>query len=133
MVMPDIGRIIRILSPTTVLINLGRNNSVSVGDIFLVFIEGEEIIDPETGKKLGKYEYSKGTLVVTNVQQQFSEAQDVRREAFSPVSETIASLKTGVTTTKKLSVDEREIAPLRTLDSELLNTIRVGDKVRFLR
>ena len=47
-------------------INAGSVNGVQVGDEFVVYRAGEELIDPDTGLNLGSTESKVGTIRVTN-------------------------------------------------------------------
>jgi curli biogenesis system outer membrane secretion channel CsgG len=47
-------------------INAGANDGVEVGDTFVVFRPGEELIDPDTGISLGSTESKVGVIKVTN-------------------------------------------------------------------
>jgi curli biogenesis system outer membrane secretion channel CsgG len=53
-------------------INLGTSSGIKVGDRFNVFKMGEELIDPDTGAKLGSTEEKLGTAEVTEAQEKFA-------------------------------------------------------------
>ena len=55
-----------------VFINAGANENIRVGDTFIVYSKGEELIDPSTGLKLGSSQRKIGTIEVTDVQEKFS-------------------------------------------------------------
>lgn len=50
----------------TVYINSGAEAGVKVGDVFVVYSKGEELIDPDTGLSLGAIESKIGEIGVTN-------------------------------------------------------------------
>jgi len=50
----------------TIFINAGSEAGVQVGDVFVVYRPGEELIDPDTGISLGSVETKLGTIRVTN-------------------------------------------------------------------
>ena len=52
--------------------NRGGGTGVSVGDEYEVFALGEEMVDPDTGDKLGYEEVSVGRLKVVSVAPKFS-------------------------------------------------------------
>jgi curli biogenesis system outer membrane secretion channel CsgG len=56
----------------TAYINAGANSNVRVGDIFMVYAKGEDLVDPDTGLKLGSDERMVGSIQITNVQEKFS-------------------------------------------------------------
>ena len=49
-------------------INKGSNDGIKVGQRFLAYSLGEEIVDPDTKKSLGQLEIVKGTGKVTHLQ-----------------------------------------------------------------
>jgi len=53
-------------------INAGANSNVRVGDVFMVYSRGEDLVDPDTGLKLGSDERMIGSIQITNVQEKFS-------------------------------------------------------------
>jgi curli biogenesis system outer membrane secretion channel CsgG len=53
-------------------INLGTSSGIKVGDKFNVFKIGEELVDPDTGAKLGATEEKLGTAEVTDAQEKFA-------------------------------------------------------------
>ena len=55
-----------------VIINMGSNHGVKVGEVFYVYRKGKTIIDPATGQPLVTKEKQVGELVVTDVQATFS-------------------------------------------------------------
>ena len=53
-------------------VNAGANSNVRVGDVFMVYSKDEDLVDPDTGLKLGSDEKIVGSIQVTNVQEKFS-------------------------------------------------------------
>lgn len=53
-------------------INAGSNSNVRVGDVLMVYSKGEDLVDPDTGLKLGSDEKMIGSIQITNVQEKFS-------------------------------------------------------------
>jgi curli biogenesis system outer membrane secretion channel CsgG len=53
-------------------VNAGANSNVRVGDVFMVYAKGEDLVDPDTGLKLGSDEQMIGSIQVTTVQEKFS-------------------------------------------------------------
>ena len=77
------------VSDGEVIINLGSNHGVKVGEVFYIYRKGKTIIDPATGQPLVTKEKQVGELVVTDVQATFStcsiksgevKAQDIVRK-----------------------------------------------------
>jgi hypothetical protein len=53
-------------------INLGQAAGLKVGDKFNIVAVGEELIDPDTGARLGAEEKQTGAGEVTEVQEKFA-------------------------------------------------------------
>lgn len=68
------GRIIK-ASKGEVYINAGVTSGIKVGDSFVVYRPGEELIDPQTGLSLGSEITKIGKVSVTSVAEKFSKAQ----------------------------------------------------------
>lgn len=65
------GRVIK-AQGGQVWVNLGAGSGIKVGDEFEVIRMGEELIDPETGLSLGAVEEKVGTIVITEVKEQYA-------------------------------------------------------------
>lgn len=55
-------------------INAGKNLSINIGNIFIVYKKGEELIDPESGTTLGSEIKNIGEIQVQSVDEKFSKA-----------------------------------------------------------
>jgi curli biogenesis system outer membrane secretion channel CsgG len=53
-------------------LNAGATSNVRVGDVFMVYAKGEDLVDPDTGLKLGSDEKMIGSIQVITVQEKFS-------------------------------------------------------------
>lgn len=53
-------------------VNRGNDGGMKVGDTFIVFLPGEDLIDPVTGENLGSEEKEIGTAKVTRVNPKFT-------------------------------------------------------------
>lgn len=60
--------VVKIIDDYKLIINKGRNQGVKDGQRYLIYEIGEEIIDPNTNKSLGKLEIIKGTGKVVHTQ-----------------------------------------------------------------
>ena len=121
-------RVIQIIDEFTVLINIGRaSGEVSQDDYVIIYEEGPEIkvID---GTSLGKYEFKKATLMVTDVQQQFSVAKHVKKTSALSVSNILGG---NHYTSKGLLPIQDKIEKIK-LSPENKN-ILVGDLVRIIK
>lgn len=68
---------IMLVKKNTVYINSGKNVGIQEGDTFLVYKQGEDLIDPDTGIVLGRENKKLGQIKVTEVQEKFSKATAV--------------------------------------------------------
>lgn len=57
-----------------IFLNRGQGSGIKKGDKFTVFIQGEKLIDPDTGILLGSSESIAGIIVVSDVLSKFSKA-----------------------------------------------------------
>jgi len=55
-------------------INAGKNSNVNVGDEFIVYKKGKELIDPESGATLGCEMKQIGVIKISSVEEKFSKA-----------------------------------------------------------
>mgnify|MGYP001160586861 CR=1 FL=1 len=75
--LPWSGKIIKVNADKTVYIKPGGAGGVKMGDVFDVFSQGEEIIDPDTGLSLGSEESKVGTIEVIDVKDPMAKAKVV--------------------------------------------------------
>ncbi len=66
------GRIAKIISEYEVIINKGHSDGVNESVRFVVYTEVDDVIDPDTGDSLGKWELVKGRLAPTHVQKRMT-------------------------------------------------------------
>jgi hypothetical protein len=66
------GKIIKILDDRRVIVNLGFKDGVKKDMKFIIYDEGEEIIDPESKTSLGKREIVKHRIKSIHIQENFS-------------------------------------------------------------
>ena len=121
------GKVAGILSDEKVVLNVGSEDGVKKGMEFVIFIESDHIIDPETGDDLGAIEMVKGRVKVYHVQDKMSQARtltyQVRR---SSIYDWISDPLSGVETRRrKLQVHEDQVSPIT---EDLV--VRIRDKVR---
>ncbi len=104
--------VIKIINYDKIVINKGENDGILEQMRFLIYEEGDEIIDPTTNKSLGLLEKPKGKFKVLHIQEQ------------------ITTLTSELNRSNKINIltypfgDEEVI--------ETLKTIKVGDKVKIL-
>ena len=71
------GRVVKVFDDHTVLVNLGTDTDPSVGPgtRLVIFELGEEVRDPETNESLGRIEWVKARVEVTEAQPKMSIAE----------------------------------------------------------
>ena len=117
------GRVIKIIGPDRIVINVGLNKGANPGDIFVVFEAGEEILDPETNESLGQLERVKGTFVADHVQALMSQLSPRGKEKAKGNGKDSRVLSA-------VMADTGSHAPIRTRNRP--NVVRVGDLLRRL-
>ena len=58
-----------------IIINRGDYSDIAVGDVYKIVAQGEAMVDPDTGEKLGNAEADVGFAVITEVLPKFSKAK----------------------------------------------------------
>jgi hypothetical protein len=76
-------------APTEVVINRGAQQGIKLGDRFLVFGEGPNITDPDTGKDLGKLEVVRGRGEVVHVQDNLATIRTIERRRLRPAKRVV--------------------------------------------
>lgn len=115
------GKIIKILDNKRVIVNLGYNDGIKKDMKFIIYDEGEEIIDPESNISLGKREIVKHKIKAIHIQEKFSiMVSDVW--ARSMIDKLVG---TGITTQKTFLLKE-----YANKNKEVDLYIKVGDFVR---
>ena len=76
------GKVAKILDEYSIVINVGRDNDVVNGMVFVVFVQSDdEVKDPDSGETLGKLEDVKDYIFVSHVQDKFSTCVAGEKEA----------------------------------------------------
>lgn len=70
-------KVINVNAAGVVSINRGQGGGVAVGDVFDVYTEGEEMIDPDTGEVLGSEETKVGRIRLDQVLAKFSKCSQL--------------------------------------------------------
>ncbi len=134
------GKVAKILDEYSIVINVGRNDGVTEGMVFVVFTQSsDEIKDPDSGETLGTLENVKDYVSAVHIQDKFATcvAKEVKRipeEGESSgaqtlsgamMAESMSARPGGKIRTEKLNVNTSQIAGV-----PQLGPITVGDKVR---
>ena len=120
------GLVVKILSPTKVLINLGSLQGVTKGMRFVIYEEGEMIKDPTSSQPIERLELVKGEVQIIHVQQKMSigESFSIETKTTPPYSAitAMATTKEEIKVTTPLTKEKvEEISP---------GPLKVGDLVR---
>jgi len=141
MASPIEGKVARILSENCVILNVGSAAGVKPGMLFVVLALGEEVVDPESGEVLGRWELPKGHLRVAHVQERLAtceawspprkeEPEDPTTNVLSAalIAHSMRPETWGGQTGRKLNVKRSEITGMPNV-----GPISVGDAVREFR
>jgi hypothetical protein len=131
-------KVVKILSETEVVLGTGSENGMHEGMEFVIYEDGDIIIDPETKESLGALEIVKGYVTVVNVQPKLSIAKththSVTRtrtvhgsSLLSVLSGSIREEQIEVEKVDKLRVEN----PDPSYEKRLI--VRIGDKARLTR
>ncbi len=135
-----VGKVAKILDEYSIVVNVGRNDGVTEGMVFVVFTQSsDEIKDPDSGETLGTLENVKDYVSAVHIQDKFATcvAKEVKRipeegESSSAqtlsgamMAESMSARPGGKIRTEKLNVNTSQIAGM-----PQLGPITVGDKVR---
>lgn len=122
-----IGNVIRILSKTQLIINVGKS-IVNTGDKLCVYLPESELKDLD-GTSLGTYEHIKGTLIVIYVADNYAVCENsmTKTKKQSPLLALSPLVTNTIEVTAPLNVNDSSIEALKIKDK----TIEVGDPVKF--
>lgn len=65
----ELPKVVQVIDGFRVAINRGTANGVSLGDRYLIFRIGKDVIDPDTGENLGPLEIVVGKARVSHLQE----------------------------------------------------------------
>lgn len=122
------GKVLKILSQTKVLINLGSQHGVKEGISFVIYDEGEMINDPTTNQPLERLELVKGVVKIIQVQQKISIGESYRLET-KTYPNPLASLTFG---TIKETVKVEEPLTNKKIEETMPSPLKEGDLVRSI-
>lgn len=119
------GHVAKILSPYSVVIDLGSKHGVNRGDRFIIYELGEPVFDQE-GKELEKLELVKGQVEVTHVQELISVAESftVEKRTYTPFPYLDIMQRTEYTVKETKKLAETTETPAKP------NPVKPGDLVR---
>ncbi len=128
--MNDEYRVIKIIDDKSIVINIGENDGVISGDKFQIYAVGEHVIDPETNEDLGTLNTVKEVVSAIDVFPNMTICRHIETNYYNPLTNFVTPFATQkIDTEKSLNVETTQITG--GLSSDL--TIKIGDKVRFLK
>ena len=127
------GKVAKILNEFQLVLNVGSTQGVQKGMPFVIYEEGEDITDPESGELLGKLEIVKGEVEVSHVQDTICLAQS--KELPQKGKPMVLSAKLAEVTPYAKSKLEKEHEKLYVKQSDISGApaagpIEVGDLAR---
>lgn len=127
----DIGRVVHVFDYNEqVVINKGEVDGVKMGDMYLLYELGEEMLDPETLQSLGRLEIVKGKGKVIHVQEKISTIESIAKT--SPTKTITKRQKRNPIIS---AFDEGYVEEVVTGESETVpfNNPKSGDYVKFIK
>jgi len=126
------GKIAQIIDDTKVVINVGSRDGVILNQKFVIYEEGDEILDPDTGVSLGKIEVPKGHIIIEHVQDKIAIGVTEQKAEDASERKTLSELMVEASTPvknnrEKLMVDPYSMKPLPSI-----TPVKVGDRVRAI-
>ena len=111
-------------------INRGAEQGVKLGDRFLVFGDGPQLVDPDSGKDLGQLELVRGQGEVVHVQEQLATIRTTGRRRMQPTKRVIrerTTMELALLGVGRGNVIEEELAPETEIPFE---AVRLGDHAK---
>lgn len=124
-----IGKVIKIPNEYIVIISANKYE-VNIGDDVAIYEPGDEILDPDTGEKLGDFDFIKTKLEISETYDNYSVCQRVVYERRSPVFGALSPLLEDETVEKikKINVNPEHNDNLKIKNSK----VSIGDPVKLL-
>ena len=122
-----IGNVIRILSKTRLIINVGKS-VVNTGDRLCVYFPEAELNDLD-GTSLGIYEYIKGKVTVIDATDNYAvcESSETKTKKQSPLFAISPLVNNTIEVIAPLNIDDSSVDALKIKN----RAIEVGDPVKF--
>lgn len=126
------GKVAAILDEQRLVINVGMERGVSVGDRFIIFENGQDIHDPMSQQSLGRLELVKAQVEAVHVQEKMTLVMPVKKATSTEVTVLSATLartsSSGATDIHRdrLAVKVDQVSGLPQINS----AIAIGDDAR---
>lgn len=105
------GQIVKLLARGRLIIDLGLDHGVRVGDVFAVFEAGDALTHPTTGEALGVIERVKAHLVVEHAQPKMSQLGEVAQPTTRDDGEVLSAVLARTTTARRDAGTDRRRRP----------------------
>lgn len=126
--MPEVeiikGKVVKILNNYQIIADVGYADGVKKDMNFIIYTEGEEILDPDTKKPLGKIEHLKARIEPLHIQEKITIMETYEKEiskimaAFRPSGAAIERQKPFITAESFKGKDDVNLI------------VKVGDQIR---
>ena len=73
--------VVKVITPRKLVINRGSEDDIRLGQRFIVYILGEQMIDPSDGRELGRLEIVKGRGKVVHLQAKIATIESTEVES----------------------------------------------------
>jgi len=125
------GKVARIIDESTVIISVGQQHGVTSGMRFVIYEEGEEVLDPDTGESLGAWEVVKGEVVAKHVQERITIAQAPPKEA-RPLDGPVSALMAEVSKGRAAEMGRLNVSRSDLSGRPQVGPVAIGDHVRSI-
>ena len=130
-------KVVKILTETELVLGAGSDKGVEIGMEFVIYENGEEIIDPATSESLGHLEIIKGYVLVVNVQEKLSVCKTKTRTITKTRTTTTPTISAffGARQQEEYEIDKVEKLRVESTDPDYIQRliVRVGDNARLTR
>lgn len=135
--MNDVYKIVRILNDTEIVINGGHLHGLREGDFLEIFVEGEEIEDPETSESLGTLDIIKGKVKIKTIYDKMSLCESAEYKIEKKYPEHMSAITKMTKSLDRYFIAEVEVLQPLNVDmeqaqqvEEVDRIIRLGDTIR---
>jgi len=117
------GKVVRVSDEYSVVVNVGDNHNVKLGQRFLLIGIGETIMDPDTGETLEQLEIVRGKVSVTHVQEKISTLTSCEVERDRDTKETRRQSPNTLTALTKMFGDGESVTEVTKLGVERIKPL----------
>ena len=128
----NIGKVTTIIDNYTIAINVGED-IVSVNDKIEIYIPGPQILDVDGKSELGRYDFVKDTLTVSNVFPKYSICKKPYTKKASSLTNLSAMFDTAeYTDYHTIHIDSDETTLVSFFDDKDTESIHIGDCIKLV-